>query len=125
MEKKDVQAWPDNNPENGSNIERIFRMFAETAMSPKPYKKINLPSSITTRLPPEDMEILNVISRRLGATRGNVASHILKFGLYEAATGCGFNLDEKGLISDDQKTWDLTQRKMGIKFTSGDDGEDE
>lgn len=124
MAKKEPKTWPDNNPENGSNIERIFRMFAETAMSPKPYKKINLPASITAYLPPEDMEILHAISRRIGATRGNVASHILKFGLYEAALGCGFILDEKCRLPEDQKKWDLTQRKMGIGFPPGDE-EDE
>jgi len=117
MANTQAQEWPDNNPDNGSNIERLFRMFADGAMAPKRYKATEV-QSVTAYLSPEDMDLLQVISCRLGSKRGGVAAHILKLGLVEAAFGCGFTVDEKGRISDEQKKWDLTQRQYGIGFPS-------
>lgn len=115
MAKTEPKEWPDNNPENGSNIERLFRMFADGAMAPKRYKATEV-QSVTAYLSPEDMELLQVIACRLGSKRGGVAAHILKLGLAEAAFGCGFTIDEKGRIPDDQKKWDLTPRQYGFGF---------
>lgn len=108
MEKKDAV----------SNIENMFQMFSGAAMNPRPYvKKSPLPVSVTVPLGPEEMEILHVIAARIGAPRTNVAHHILKLGLYEAAYGCGFTVNEEGNIPEDQKKWDTAPRKDGFSFT--------
>lgn len=112
----------DNENETTSAIEKLFRMFAGAAMSPKPYvKKTPLPATVTVTLAPQEMEILQLISARIGAARGNVAYQILKFGLYEAAYGCGFTPDEEGNIPEEQKKWDLQPRTMGFSFTGGEE----
>lgn len=127
MSQDEKNVWPDNNPENGTNIERLFRMFADGAMSPKPYKKQDLPQSVTAYLSPENMEILHVIACRLGASRGNIAAHILKCGLLEAAAGCGFDLEcpegsSDCFIPEEQKnTWNTTPRKGGFSFVPSED----
>lgn len=117
MSQDEKKVWPDNNPDNGTNIERLFRMFAAGAMVPKPYKEQSLPASVTAYLSPGNMENLNTIALRLGATRGNIAAHILNLGIAEAAFGCGFEVDEEGNIPVDQKKWDTTPRSAGIGFT--------
>lgn len=95
-------------------IEGLFQLFSSAAMNPKKYVKKPLPSTVTVTLGPQEMEMLYVIACRIGAPRTNVAHHILKMGLYEAAAGCGFTWDEEGNIPEEQKTWDMTSRTMGI-----------
>lgn len=109
--------------ESTSNIANLFRTFSSGAMAPKPYKKKVLPHSVTASLPPDMMETLNVIACRLGATRANIASHILMIGLVEAAVGCGFIPDSHGNIPDDQKQWDSKSRNTGFIFSDGQEDE--
>lgn len=107
-----------------SVIEKLFRMFSGAAMSPKPYKKkLPLPATVTVPLGPKEMEILQLITSRIGATRTNVAHQILKVGLYEAAYGCGFTPDEEGNIPEEQKVWDTTPKSMGIGFIDSNEEE--
>ena len=95
-------------------IKGLFKIFSSAAMNPRKYTKKSLPTTVTVPLGPQEMEMLYVISCRIGAPRTNVAHHILKMGLYEAAAGCGFNTDEEGNISEEEKNWDVTPRTTGI-----------
>jgi len=107
------------NSESESAIEKLFYLFSNAAMNPKAYKKkATMPASVTVPLGPKEMEILQLIASRIGATRASVAHVILKTGLVEAAAGCGFDVDEEGNIPEEQKTWDLTPKAMGFGFTS-------
>ena len=100
----------------------LFRLLSSAAMNPRKYVKKTLPASVTVTLDPQQMEILQVIAARIGAPRANVAQHILKIGLYEAAYGCGFSIDDEGNIPEEEKTnWDLTARDMGISHVPSDD----
>jgi hypothetical protein len=101
-----------------SNIEKMFQLFSSAAMNPKKYAKKNPPASVTVVLGPVEMEMLQVISARIGAPRASVAHHILKMGLYEAAWGCGFTTDDEGNIPEKEKNWDLTQKTQGVSFPS-------
>ena len=106
-----------SNPENLSNIENLFKLFSGAAMAPRPYvEKKPLPATVTIALGPEEMKILQIISARIGAPRQNVAHHVLKLGLYEAACGCGFSIDEEGQISEDQLKWEVTPKSQGFSF---------
>ena len=103
--------------EGKTNIESLFELFSGAAMAPRPYvEKKPIPASVNVLLGEEDMRLLQVISARIGAKRGNVAHHILKLGLHEAAYGCGFTVDENGNIPPDQLKWDTTLRRMGVSF---------
>lgn len=105
-------------------IKGMFEIFSAAAMNPKKYVKKQLPASITINLDPSDMEILCLISARIGAPRSVVGNHILKMGLVEAAIGCGFTFDDQGNIPEDQKSnWDTTSRSMGVSFSQ--DSEEE
>jgi len=99
-----------------SNIEKMFQMFSSAAMKPRRYEKKEYAERVTVPLGPQEMEILQVISARIGASRPNIAHHILKLGLYEAAYGCGFTIDENGNIPESEKVWDLTPKTMGFSF---------
>jgi len=102
---------------NGEGIESLFRMFCSAAMNPRPYIKKNpLPARVAAPLAPREMDLLNLISAKIGAPRTNVAHHILKMGLYEAAIGCGFTFDEDGNIPEDQKKWETAPRSSGFSF---------
>lgn len=105
------------------NIEKMFQMFSKSAMRPRKYVKKALPLSVTVPFGPEEMEILQVVADRIGASRANVAYQILKMGVYEAAWGCGFTTDEKGNIPEKEKKWDLSPKATGFGF--GDDKEEE
>jgi len=105
-----------------STIEKMFQMFSRSAMRSRKYeKRPTTPERVTVPLGPQEMEILQVIADRIGASRANVAHQILKMGLYDAAWGCGFTTDEEGNIPEDEKKWDLSQKKYGFEFI----GEDE
>jgi len=104
-----------------SNIEQMFQLFSSGAMNARPYvKKSPLPASVTVLLGPKEMEMLQVIAARIGAPRTNVAHHVLKLGLYEAAYGCGFTVDEDGNIPEEEKKWDTTPRTQGFSHTGED-----
>ena len=97
------------------NLFHLFEMFSRAAMNPRPYvKKQPMPATVTVPLGPEEMEVLQIIAARIGAPRTMVAHHILKFGIFEAARGCGFDFDEKGKIPESQLKWDTTPRPMGF-----------
>lgn len=98
------------------NIEDMFRLFSSAAMKPRKYEKKDPSERVTVPLGPKEMEILQIVSDRIGASRPNVASHILMMGLYEAARGCGFTFDDDGNIPENEKNWDLTPKAMGISF---------
>ena len=104
-------------------IKGLFQIFCSAAMSPRKYVKKTPSATVTVTLGPQEMEILHVVASRIGATRQNVAHHILKMGLYEAASGCGFTIDEEGNIPEDQKKWDTTSRPMGISHISNEEEE--
>jgi len=106
-----------------SNIEKMFQVFSGAAMKPRKYEKKEPSERVTVPLGPQEMEILQVISARIGASRPNVSHQILKMGLYEAARGCGFTIDEDGNIPEKEKEWDLSPKTMGFSFT-GDEKED-
>jgi hypothetical protein len=95
-------------------IKGLFQLFSSAAMNPRAYVKKTLPSTVTVPLGSQEMEILNVIACRIGAPRKNVAQHILKIGLSEAAAGCGFSFDDEGNIPEEEKKWDLASRTMGL-----------
>lgn len=102
-----------------STIEKMFQMFSGAAMRPRKYeKRPTTPERVTVPLGPKEMEILQVIADRIGASRANVAHQILKMGLYEAAWGCGFTTDEEGNIPEKEKNWDLAPKTMGFSFPS-------
>lgn len=104
-------------------IENIFNLFSKAAMNARPYvEKKPLPATVTVMLEPKEMELLQIIAARIGSPRTNVGHHILKLGLYEAALGCGFVLDEDGNISKDQLKWDTTPRQMGFSHIGSDEG---
>jgi len=106
-----------------SSIETLFGMFSAASMNPRPYvKKTPLPSTVTVVLGPQEMEMLQIIAARIGSPRTNVAHHILKLGLYDAASGCGFTVDEDGNIPEEERKWETTPRPMGFSF-SGDEKE--
>lgn len=106
--------------EEKSAIENLFNLFSSAAMNARPYSgKKPLPATVTVPLDSDDMEILQIIAARIGAPRTNVAHHILKIGIYEAALGCGFVVDEEGKISKDQLNWDTAPRKTGFSHTGG------
>lgn len=99
-------------------IQGLFQIFSSAAMNPKKYLKRTPPASVTIILDPKEMDILCLISARIGATRASVGHHILKMGLYEAALGCGFTLDEEGNIPESEKgNWDIIQRADGFSFS--------
>lgn len=98
-----------NNP-----IEQIFEMFSKGAMKSRPYSAKTMPHSITVTIKPETMELLHVISCRIGTTRAVVASHILQIGAVQAAAGCGFTVDEDEKIPESEKKWDVTPKSMGF-----------
>mgnify|MGYP003618872640 CR=1 FL=1 len=102
-------------------IHDVFEMFSKGAMNPKKYVPKQLPKTVTVTLPIETMEILHVISSRIGTTRAVAAAHILQIGAIEAATGCGFTVDEKGNIPKDQKKWDSTVKTTGFAFITDKD----
>ena len=102
-------------------IKGLFQMFSSSPMNPKKYVKKPFSDTITVQLRPEEMEKLHVISCRIGAPRKSIAHHILTIGLYEAAAGCGFTLDDLGNIPEEQKNWDLTPRSMGFSLTGGEE----
>lgn len=105
------------NSQFGEGIEGLFRMFTSAAMNPRPYiKKTPFPARVVAPLAPREMELLQLISARIGAPRTNVAHHILKMGLYEAAIGCGFTFDADGNIPEDQKKWETAPRSSGFSF---------
>lgn len=107
-----------------TNIENLFHLFSSAAMNARPYvAKKPVPATVTVRLDPDDMEILHIIAARIGAPRFNVAHHILKLGIHEAAYGCGFVVDKEGKISKDQLKWDTVPREMGFSHP-GDDEEE-
>jgi len=109
--------------EEKSNIENLFELFSGAAMAPKPYvQKKPIPATVNVPLDEQEMKVLQIISARIGAKRGNVAHHILKFGLYEAARGCGFTFDEEGNISKDQLKWDTAPRPTGFIFPGEEKG---
>jgi len=89
-------------------------MFAQGAMKPRQYVAKPLPNTVTVTLEPEIMELLHVISCRIGTTRAVVASHILHIGAVQAAVGCGFNPDENEKIPESEKKWDITPKSMGF-----------
>lgn len=94
-----------------TNIESLFELFSSAAMAPRPYvQKMPIPATLNVPLGENEMILLQIIAARIGAKRGNVAHHILKLGLYEAAYGCGFTIDEDGTISKDQLKWDTATR---------------
>lgn len=100
-----------------SNIESLFQLFSVGAMRPKPYvKKLPLPATVTIPLDPKEMELLQMITARIGGSRTMVAHHIVKLGLYEAAAGCGFTFDEDGNVPETQKSWDVTPSTTGFSF---------
>ena len=109
---------PTNTEDTGINgIKELFELFSSAAMNARPYvKKSPLPATVTVPLGPEEMEMLLIISARIGAPRTNVAHHILKVGLCEAFLGCGFTWDENGNIREEEMKWDTSPRKMGISF---------
>lgn len=102
-------------------IKGLFQLFSSAAMNPKKYVKKSLPTTVTVTLGPQEMEMLYVISCRIGAPRTNVAHHILKMGLLEAAAGCGFSTDEEGNIPEEQKNWDIRPGTMGISHLGEED----
>lgn len=103
--------------EDKTNIESLFELFSNAAMAPRPYvEKKPIPASVNVLLEEKEMRILLILSARIGAKRGNVAHHILKLGIYEAARGCGFTVDEDGNIPIDQLKWDVAPRRMGFAF---------
>lgn len=95
-------------------IEQIFEMFAQGAMKPRKYQPKQLPQTVTVTIKPETMELLHVISCRIGTTRANVATHILQMGAVQAAIGCGFNPDENEQIPESEKNWDTIPRTTGF-----------
>lgn len=98
-----------NNP-----IEQIFEMFSKGAMKPRKYEAKSLPQTVTVTIKPETMELLHVISCRIGTTRANVAAHILQIGAIQAAVGCGFNPDENEKIPESEKKWETIPKNMGF-----------
>lgn len=107
-----------------SNIEKLFQMVSGSAMNPRRFVKKDLPDTVTVTLRPENMEILDVIAARTGASRSNIARLVLEAGLIEAAYGCGFTIDEEGRIPDSQKgNWDLTPKVFGFGFPSSEEKE--
>jgi len=101
--------------ENQNNpISHLFEMFSQGAMKPRQYVAKPLPNTVTVTLEPEIMELLHVISCRIGTTRAVVASHILHIGAVQAAIGCGFNPDENEVIPESEKKWDTTPKGMGF-----------
>ena len=105
-------------------VKGLFQLFSSAAMNPRKYVKKILPASVTVTLDPQQMEILCVIAARIGAPRANVAQHILKIGLYEAAYGCGFTIDDEGNIPEEEKTnWDLASRTTGFGHPGSEDEE--
>lgn len=105
-----------------STIENLFNLFSSAAMNARPYvPKKPIPATVTVPLGPEEMEILQIIAARIGAPRTNVAHHILKIGLHEAAYGCGFTVDEEGKISKDQLKWSTAPRQDGFSHTGGEE----
>lgn len=105
--------------DNRNPIEKVFEMFADGAMNPRPYvAKPNLPVSVTTNIRPEAVELLHVIACRIGSSRANVARHIIEIGVIAAATGCGFTVGPDMTIPDSEKgNWDLTPRRFGLAHT--------
>lgn len=100
-----------------STIEKMFQLFSGVAMRPRKYEKKPITAArVTVPLGPKEMEILQVIADRIGSSRPNVAHQILKMGLYEAAYGCGFTIDEDGNIPKNEKNWDLSPKSMGFSF---------
>jgi len=113
-----------NVADDSFDTKNLFQMLSGAAMNPKKYVKKTLPESVTVYLRPDTMEIINVISARIGASRSNVARYIIESGLYEAASGCGFSIDEKGNIPDKEKgSWDLTPRLQGFSHSPSEDKE--
>lgn len=107
-----------------SNIEKLFQMVSGAAMNPRRFVKKELPDTVTVTVRPENMEILDVIAARTGASRASVARLVLEAGLIEAAYGCGFTVDEDGRIPEDQKgNWDLTPKVFGFGFPSAEEKE--
>jgi hypothetical protein len=95
-------------------IEYLFEMFSQGAMKPRPYMPKNMPLTVTVTIKPETMELLHVISCRIGTTRANVAAHILQIGAVQAAAGCGFTVGEDEKIPDSEKKWDVAHKTMGF-----------
>lgn len=118
---KPVKKYVKTENSFGEGIESLFSMFTKCVMSPRVYKKKELPSTVTVTLSSENMDMLHTISCRLGTKRSVIASHIINLGIYQAASGCGFEIDEEGKIPEDQKKWDLTQHKQGIQNFEGED----
>lgn len=105
--------------EGKTNIENLFDLFSTAAMAPKPFiLKHPIPATVNVPLGKNEMIMLQIIASRIGAKRGNVAHHILKLGLYEAAYGCGFTVNEDGTIPKDQLKWDTTTKVHGISHFS-------
>lgn len=101
--------------ENQSNpIAQLFEMFSQGAMKSRQYVPRAIPKSVTVSLSPETMEILQIISCKIGTTPAVVASHILHIGAVQAAVGCGFNPDENEKIPESERTWDTTPKSMGF-----------
>ena len=111
-----------NKTTDKSSIETLFGMFSGAAMNPRPYvRKKPLPATVTVVLGPQEMEMLQIIAARIGAPRTNVAHHILKLGLYDAASGCGFTVDENGNIPEEEQKWETTPRPMGFSHTGNEE----
>lgn len=104
-------------------IKGLFQLFSSAAMNPKKYVKKPLTSTVTVTLGPQEMEMLHVISCRIGSARTSVAHHILKMGLYEAAAGCGFTWDDEGNIPEEEKVWDLISKSTGFSHFSDENEE--
>lgn len=97
-----------------SAVSNLFDAISKAAMLPRPYKKKKIPNTVTIHLSPEKMEILNTISDRIGASRSGVAGYILDAGIYDAAKGCGFTIDENDKIPKEERNWDCTANKFGF-----------
>jgi len=100
-----------------SPIEGMFELFSTAPMNARKYvAKKPIPQTVTAPLAPQDMENLQIIAARIGASRVTTAHHILKLGIAEALAGCGFTCDEDGKISEEQLVWDTTPRQTGLGF---------
>jgi len=100
-----------------NTVINFFNQLSSAARKPRPYNKKKIPERISISLDDERMELLNIISDRLGATRAGVAKLILEVAVYDAAIGCGLPLDENGNVPEEKKgDWDTTPKEMGFSF---------
>lgn len=106
--------------ENG-RVKGFFEMISKAAMLPRPYTQKMKPKTVTLHLEPEKMELLNIISDRIGSTRAAVAKYIIDLAIYDAAEGCGFTLDEDCKISKSQLKWDTAPRTTGFSHIPAND----